>query len=64
MTENLSLMLNQLDMSSIKASTYLVIMSIAQTSTKSSSNNTGIIIMGMIIVIVGLVGFTITKNKK
>lgn len=40
-------------------------LSIVKDATSSSgSSNTGIIIVGMIIIVAGLIGFTITKNGK
>jgi len=42
---------------------YLYTASIAKEATTGKESNGGILIVGMIIVIVGLVGFILTKNK-
>lgn len=41
----------------------LYTMSIAKEAASSDNSNGGIIIIGMVIVIVGLIGFILTKNK-
>ena len=59
-TNALSL-IDRIDMSMYK---YLYTMSIAQEATAGKEGNGGgILIIGMIIVVVGLIGFIITKNK-
>ncbi|MBQ9013834.1 MAG: LPXTG cell wall anchor domain-containing protein [Bacilli bacterium] len=53
-----------LDSLSVKLYKYLYTASIAKEAVSGSeSNNGGILIIGMIIVIVGLIGFIITKNR-
>lgn len=48
-----------------KATDLMYNLSIVKDATSSSgSSNTGIIIVGMIIIVAGLIGFTITKNGK
>lgn len=59
MTKTLSL----IDKLSIKYYDYLYTASIAKEATTGKESNGGILIVGMIIVIVGLVGFILTKNK-
>lgn len=39
-------------------------LSIAKEATTGKESNVGILIVGMIVVIVGLVGFILTKNKR
>lgn len=45
-------------------SEYFLSLSIVNDASKTNSNNTGVIIIGMIIIVVGLIGFTISNNKK
>ncbi len=45
-------------------SEYFLTLSIVNDASKTNSNNTGVIIIGMIIIVVGLIGFTISNNKK
>lgn len=51
------------DKISLKAYDYLYTASIAKEAVSGKESNGGILIVGMIIVIVGLVGFILTKNK-
>lgn len=53
-------LIDKIDMLGYK---YLYVASIAKEATNSNNGNGGILIMGMLIVIVGLIGFIITKNK-
>ncbi len=52
-----------LDKISLKAYDSLYTLSIAKEAVAGKESNGGIVIIGMIIVIVGLVGFILTKNK-
>lgn len=54
---------SMLDKVSIKYYNLLYTASIAKEATSGAEGNGGILIIGMIVVIVGLVGFIITKNK-
>ncbi len=51
------------DKISLKAYDYLYTASIAKEAVSGKESNGGILIVGMIIVIVGLVGFILTKNR-
>ncbi len=55
--------MNILDKLAIKSYDYLYTASIAKEAAANGQSNGGILIVGMIIVIVGLIGFIITKNK-
>lgn len=59
MTKTLSLF----DKLTFKYYDYLYTVSIAKETVAGKESNGGILILGMIIVIVGLVGFILTKNK-
>lgn len=64
MNQTLENTFSVLDKVSIKFYNLLYTASIAKEVASSGSNNGGILVIGMIIVIVGLVGFIITKNSK
>lgn len=55
--------LSILDRLTIKCYDYLYTASIAKEAVSGKESNGGILIIGMIVVIVGLVGFILTKNK-
>ncbi len=63
MQENLNNTLSLFDKLSIKYYDYLYTASIAKEAATGKESNGGILIVGMIIVIVGLVGFILTKNR-
>ncbi len=63
MEESVTKTLNLFDKLTIKYYDYLYTASIAKEATAGKESNGGILIVGMIIVIVGLVGFILTKNK-
>lgn len=63
MEQGMSKTLSLFDKLSIKYYDYLYTASIAKEAAAGKESNGGILIVGMIIVIVGLVGFIITKNK-
>ncbi len=52
-----------LDKMTVKYYDYLYTASIAKEAATGKESNGGILIVGMIIVIVGLVGFILTKNR-
>ena len=52
-----------IDKISLKAYDSLYTLSIAKEAVSGKESNGGILIVGMIIVIVGLVGFILTKNR-
>lgn len=54
---------NLFDKLTVKYYDYLYTASIAKEAATGKESNGGILIVGMIIVIVGLVGFILTKNK-
>lgn len=55
--------LSFIDKLTVKYYDYLYTASIAKEAAIGKESNGGILIVGMIIVIVGLVGFILTKNK-
>lgn len=63
MSENMPYTLSFLDKLTIKYYDYLYTASIAKEAVSGKEGNGGILIVGMIIVIVGLVGFILTKNR-
>lgn len=63
MNSEVSNTLSLFDKFTIKYYDYLYTASIAKEATAGKESNGGILIVGMIIVIVGLVGFILTKNK-
>ena len=63
MGQNLDNIINQFDTLTIKLFNYFYTFSLAKEVVESKSNNGGIIIIGMIVVIVGLIGFIMTNNK-
>lgn len=64
MNENMSNTLSFLDKMTIKYYDYLYTASIAKEAVSGREGNSGgILIVGMIVVIVGLVGFILTKNR-
>ncbi len=52
-----------IDKISLKAYDFLYTVSIAKEAATGKESNGGILIIGMIVIIVGLIGFIITKNK-
>ena len=62
-TNNITRLIEKLDINIYR---YLYTASIAKevATTSEGGNSFGIIIIGMIVVIVGMVGFIITKNNK
>lgn len=64
MQENMPNTLSLLDKMTIRYYDYLYTASIAKEAVAGKEGNSGgILIVGMIVVIVGLVGFILTKNK-
>jgi hypothetical protein len=63
MEESVGSTFNLLDNLTIKYYNSLYTLSIAKEAVAGKESNGGIVIIGMIIVIVGLVGFILTKNK-
>ncbi len=63
MEQSVTKTLSLFDKLSIKYYDYLYTASIAKEAATGKESNGGILIVGMIIVIVGLVGFILTKNK-
>lgn len=63
MNTEVSNTLSLFDKLAIKYYDYLYTASIAKEAISGKESNGGILIVGMIIVIVGLVGFILTKNK-
>lgn len=63
MSQNVGNTLSMMDKLSIKYYGYLYTASIAKEAATSSNGNGGILIIGMVIVIVGLIGFILTKNR-
>lgn len=55
--------LSLFDKLTLKYYDYLYTLSIAKEAVSGKESNGGILIVGMIIVIVGLVGFILTKNR-
>ena len=62
MQQNVENTINLFDKLSMKYYGYLYTASIAKAASGKEGNG-GILIVGMIIVIVGLIGFILTKNK-
>ncbi len=63
MQENINNTLSLFDKLTIKYYDSLYTASIAKEAISNKESNGGILIVGMIIVIVGLIGFILTKNK-
>ena len=64
MRQNVSNTLGLFDKLTIKYYDYLYTASIAkEVASTNEGNSGGILIIGMIVVIVGLIGFILTKNK-
>ena len=64
MQQNVNNTINALDKLTFKYYDYLNTLSIAkEVMSGKEGNNGGILIIGMIVIIVGLIGFIITKNK-
>lgn len=64
MQQNVNNTINVLDKLTFKYYDYLNTLSIAkEVMSGKEGNNGGILIIGMIVIIVGLIGFIITKNK-
>ena len=64
MQQNVNNTINVLDKLTFKYYDYLNTLSIAkEVMSGKEGNSGGILIIGMIVIIVGLIGFIITKNK-
>ena len=63
MNQEVSNTLGIFDKLTIKYYDYLYTASIAKEATAGKESNGGILIVGMIIVIVGLIGFILTKTR-
>ncbi len=63
MQQNVEKTLSLFDRILLKTNDYMYTASIAKEAAAGKESNGGILIVGMIIVIIGLVGFIITKNK-
>lgn len=63
MSQNVTNTLSFFDKLTLKYYDYLYTASIAKEVATGKESNGGILIVGMIIVIVGLIGFILTKNK-
>ncbi len=63
MEQGVTKTLNLFDKLTVKYYDYLYTASIAKEATAGKESNGGILIVGMIIVIVGLIGFILTKNR-
>ncbi len=63
MEQSVTKTLSLFDKLTIRYYDYLYTASIAKEAATGKESNGGILIVGMIIVIVGLVGFILTKNK-
>lgn len=63
MEQGVAKTLNLFDKLTVKYYDYLYTASIAKEATAGKESNGGILIVGMIIVIVGLIGFILTKNR-
>lgn len=64
MQQNIENTFNLFDTLSIKLFNYLYTFSIVKEAVKDKENSGGIIIIGLIVIIVGLIGFIMTNNKK
>lgn len=63
MQENVNNTISLLDKINIKFNNYMYTLSIAKEVVDSKNSSSGILIIGMIIVIIGLVGYMLSKNK-
>ncbi len=63
MQENVNNTISLLDKVNIKLNDYMCTLSIAKEVVSSKNSSGGILIVGMIIVIVGLVGYMLSKNR-
>ena len=63
MQQNIENTFNLFDTLSIKLFNYLYTFSIVKEAVKEKENSGGIIIIGLIVIIVGLIGFIMTNNK-
>ncbi len=63
MQQNIENTFNLFDTLSIKLFNYLYTFSIVKEAVKDKENSGGIIIIGLIVIIVGLIGFIMTNNK-
>ena len=63
MQQNVNDTLSVLDKINIRFNDYLYTASIAKEVVSSKEGNGGILIVGMIIIIVGLVGYIFSKNR-
>lgn len=63
MQQNVNGTLSVLDKINIRFNDYLYTASIAKEVVSSKEGNGGILIVGMIIIIVGLVGYIFSKNR-
>lgn len=63
MEPNIDNIISNFDVLSIKLFNCFYTMSIVKETVQNKGNSGGIIIIGMVVVIVGLIGFILTKNK-
>ena len=63
MQQNIENTFSLFDTLSIKLFNYLYTFSIVKEAVKDKENSGGIIIIGLIVIIVGLIGFIMTNNK-
>lgn len=63
MEPNIDNIISNFDVLSIKLLNCFYTMSIVKETVQNKGNSGGIIIIGMVVVIVGLIGFILTKNK-
>lgn len=63
MEPNIDNIISNFDVLSIKLFNCFYTMSIVKETVQNKGNSGGIIIIGMLVVIVGLIGFILTKNK-
>mgnify|MGYP004583595455 CR=1 FL=1 len=63
MEPNIDNIISNFDVLSIKLLNCFYTMSIVKETVQNKGNSGGIVIIGMVVVIVGLIGFILTKNK-
>lgn len=63
MEPNIDNIISNFDVLSIKLFNCFYTMSIVKETVQNKGNSGGIVIIGMVVVIVGLIGFILTKNK-
>ena len=63
MEPNIDNIISNFDVLSIKLLNCFYTMSIVKEIVQNKGNSGGIVIIGMVVVIVGLIGFILTKNK-